>query len=78
MNQSEHTFFEDEDNGMQGVDIAGLVRNRLIDLADQIEHLVSQNLLEDAFVLACEGMELAECYDNGIAFFYMKDFTGVQ
>jgi hypothetical protein len=77
MNQSEHTFFTNDYNDMQGVDIQALVASRLEDLADQVAYLHEQGFTEDAEMLREEGLMLAEAYDNEATFLFINDLTAI-
>ena len=78
MNQSEHAFFEDKNNGMQGVDLQALVTSRLEDLADQVDQLYINGYPEEAELLRQEGLQLAEAYDQGFEFMYLTDLTQIS
>ena len=60
---------------MQSIDIQTLVATRLEDLADQIEVLYHQGNYAEAELLREEGLQLAECYDNGVTFMFLPDYT---
>jgi hypothetical protein len=77
MNQSEHDFFTNDYNDMQGVDIQTLVASRLEDLADQVAYLHEQGLTKDAEMLREEGLLLAEAYDNEATFLFINDLTAI-
>ena len=77
MNQSEHAFFEDKNNGMQGVDLQALVASRLEDMADQVEQLYVAGYPEEAELLRREGLALAECYDNEHTFLFLNDLQEI-
>lgn len=77
MNQSEHSYFEDEISNMQGVDIQTLISSRLEDITDQIRCLYANGYYEDAIMLREEGLQLAQAYDNEESFLYLNDLTEV-
>jgi hypothetical protein len=60
---------------MQGIDIQSLVASRLEDMADQVEQLYVAGMIEEAKLLRQEGLELAECYDEGYTFLFINDLT---
>jgi len=75
MNRSEHTYFLHEHSNMQGIDIQTLVASRLEDMAEQVETLYHQGNYAEAELLREEGLQLAECYDNGVTFMFLPDYT---
>jgi hypothetical protein len=77
MNQSEHTFFTNDYNDMQGVDFQTLVSSRLEDLADQVAFLHESGNFADAKLLRDEGLMLAESYDNESTFLFINDLTAI-
>ena len=77
MNQSEHTFFTNDYNDMQGVDFQTLVASRLEDLADQVAFLHESGNFADAKLLRDEGLMLAESFDNESTFLYINDLTAI-
>ena len=77
MNQSEHTFFTNDYNDMQGVDFQTLVSSRLEDLADQVAFLHEAGNFADAKLLRDEGLMLAESFDNESTFLYINDLTAI-
>lgn len=77
MNQSEHTFFTNDYNDMQGVDIQTLVASRLEDLSDQIVFLLGVGMNVEAELLHRENLMLAEACDNGFTFLYINDLTAI-
>lgn len=77
MNQSEHTYFNDKQSDMTGIDIQTLIASRLEDMADQVEVLYTQGNLSDAELLRAEGLQLAEAFDCGSTFLFINDLTEV-
>jgi hypothetical protein len=77
MNQSEHTFFTNDYNDMQGVDFQTLVSSRLEDLSDQVAFLFEAGNFADAKLLRDEGLMLAESFDNESTFLYINDLTAI-
>jgi hypothetical protein len=77
MNQSEHTFFTNDYNDMQGVDIQTLISSRLEDLSDQVAFLHEAGNFADAKLLHEESLMLAEAYDNESTFLYINDLTAI-
>jgi hypothetical protein len=77
MNQSEHTFFTNDYNDMQGVDFQTLVSSRLEDITDQVAFLHEAGNFKDAKLLRDEGLMLAEAYDNESTFLYINDLTAI-
>jgi hypothetical protein len=77
MNQSEHTFFTNDYNDMQGVDIQTLISSRLEDLADQVAFLHKAGNFKDAKLLRDEGLMLAQAFDNESTFLYINDLTAI-
>lgn len=75
MNQSEHSYFYEEDPNMQSIDIATLVASRLEDLAEQCQALFEEGNFAEAELLRDEGLQLAEAYDNGYTFMFINDLT---
>ena len=75
MNQSEHTYFYHEHEHMQDIDIQTLIATRLEDVADQVSVLYRQGDYAEAELLREEGLQLAECYDNGVTFMFLPDYT---
>lgn len=75
MNQSEHTYFYDEQSNMTGIDIPTLIASRLEDVADRVNELYAQGNIRDAQLLRAEGLELAEAYDEGVTFLFINDLT---
>lgn len=75
MNASEFTYFLHEHLNMRGIDIQTLVAARLEDLADQIEAHYNEGNYAEVELLRTEGLELAECYDNGVTFMFLPDYT---
>jgi hypothetical protein len=75
MNQSEHTYFNEESSNMQGIDIQALIAQRLEDMADQVAYLYTQGMVEEASLLRAEGLALAEAYDNSETFLFINDLT---
>lgn len=56
-------------------DIQLLVASRLEDLADQVYHLYTQGMVEEAKLLRDEGLSLAHHCDEGHTFIYLPDFS---
>ena len=77
MNQSEHSYFHEELNNMQGIDINALVASRLEDIADQVDYLLERGDTETAEFLREEGYILAEACDNDDLFFFVNDLTAI-
>jgi hypothetical protein len=75
MNQSEHTYFNEESSNMQGIELQTLIASRLEDMAEQVNILYSQGNFAEAELLREEGLHLAEAYDNEITFMFLPDFT---
>ncbi len=75
MNQSEHTYFNEESSNMQGIELQTLIASRLEDMAEQVNILYSQGNFAEAELLREEGLQLAEAYDNEITFMFLPDFT---
>lgn len=72
-----YNYFSDDSLNTENVDIETLVSARLVDMADQIYHLLTEGYHEEAELLKREGLELAEALNNGTPFFYINDLTGV-
>jgi hypothetical protein len=77
MNQSEHTYFNNEDQNMTGIDIQTLIAQRLEDMVDQVEVLCLQGNYAEAKLLREEGLQLAEAYDNEATFLFINDLTTI-
>ena len=77
MNKSEHTFFTNDYNDMQGVDIQTLVSSRLEDITDQVAFLHETGNFADAKLLRDEGLMLAKAYDNESTFLFINDLTAI-
>ena len=77
MNQTEHRYFDEDSNNMDGIDMKTLIASRLEDMADQVSYLYTRDLLEEAEILRQEGLMLAEAYDNESTFLYINDLTAI-
>ncbi len=75
MNQTEHRYFDEDSANMDGIDLQTLIASRLEDMADQVQLLYTQGMLEEAQLLRNEGLELAEAYDLGTTFMFINDLT---
>jgi hypothetical protein len=60
---------------MQSIDIQNLIASRLEDMVEQVEILCNQGNYAEAKLLREEGLQLAECYDNGVTFMFLPDYT---
>ena len=60
---------------MQSIDIQNLIASRLEDMVDQVEILYHRGNYAEAKLLREEGLQLAECYDNGVTFMFLPDYT---
>ena len=58
---------------MNSEQLQTLIASRLEDMADQVEQLYTQGMLEEAKLLRNEGLELAEYFDDGYTFMFIND-----
>jgi hypothetical protein len=77
VNQTEHRYFDEDANNMNGIDLKTLIASRLEDMADQVEFLYRQGNLAEAELLRDEGLMLASSYDNEETFMFINDLTNV-
>jgi hypothetical protein len=75
MNQTEHRYFDEDSENMNGIDLPTLIASRLEDMADQVQLLYTQGMIEEAKLLRDEGLELARAYDVGTTFMFINDLT---